>query len=311
MRRRVNGFTLIEAMVAALIIGVLIAILLPAVQAAREAARRASCMQNLRQLGIALSSYETALSSMPFAGNINGFSAHSMMLPFCEQTALYHSINFNVNPYSSQNRTVGSTSLSIFACPSDSAARGPGGPASYPVCIGFGAQRNSVPEASSNGIFVNGFEQPIRIAGIADGMSNTVAMSEWLVSPPPTAPDPEPKRQVYITPMIRGPEKFDAFIAACLGSTALAEREAKGLKWLEGQLSMTVYNHNITPNGKTCSNDGYAQEGAYTAGSLHGTSSNCLFADGHVVSARETISIEVWRALSTRSGGEIVSAGSY
>src|ERR1035441_2349806 len=71
------GFTLIELLVVIAIIAVLIALLLPAVQAAREAARRAQCANNLKQLALALASYESANGSFPMA----------FFWQFCEPTA--------------------------------------------------------------------------------------------------------------------------------------------------------------------------------------------------------------------------------
>ena len=62
---RPSGFTLIELLVVIAIIAVLIALLLPAVQAAREAARRAQCVNNMKQLGLALHNYHDAVGAFP------------------------------------------------------------------------------------------------------------------------------------------------------------------------------------------------------------------------------------------------------
>ena len=128
-----KGFTLIELLVVISIIAVLIALLLPAVQAAREAARRAQCVNNLKQIGVALFNYENSIGAFPpgyidYQNNPNntpdldmgpGWGWAAMLLPFLEQQPLYNSINFSLGITNASNSTAVLTSLTVFQCPSD------------------------------------------------------------------------------------------------------------------------------------------------------------------------------------------------
>jgi prepilin-type N-terminal cleavage/methylation domain-containing protein/prepilin-type processing-associated H-X9-DG protein len=149
MSQRRRGFTLIELLVVIAIIAVLIALLLPAVQAAREAARRAQCMNNLKQLGLAIANYESANNCYP-SGTIYGFNGGSpgaictspgfgnncqntpwflLMLPYIEQGTLYNSFNASMGMEGPSisglpggfilNSTVYTTKIASFQCPSD------------------------------------------------------------------------------------------------------------------------------------------------------------------------------------------------
>ena len=94
---RSRGFTLIELLVVIAIIAVLIALLLPAVQAAREAARRIQCVNNLKQLGLAVHNYQEAHGSFPpgqlLYMNWQDLSCQIPLLPYLEQQPLYNAFN--------------------------------------------------------------------------------------------------------------------------------------------------------------------------------------------------------------------------
>lgn len=137
------GFTLIELLVVISIIAILIALLLPAVQSAREAARRAHCINNLKQMGVAVHNYVAAADAFPignrglqlhFSPEIDRafglcsrqvYLGHSMfvfILPFLEQENAYNKYNLT-RPYNSfVNQTGISTKIATYICPSDTAA---------------------------------------------------------------------------------------------------------------------------------------------------------------------------------------------
>ena len=151
-----RAFTLIELLVVIAIIAVLIGLLLPAVQKVREAAARASCQNKMKQIGLALHSYESANSKFPPAGNgyrwcgtsNPGFAADAsvynsnglvLLLPYLEQSALFQKFNLKEasaviatgnqgstgtvvgNPATNGNAAAATTPVAAFVCPSDPA----------------------------------------------------------------------------------------------------------------------------------------------------------------------------------------------
>lgn len=145
--RRWRGFTLVEILVVIAIIGLLVALLLPAVQAAREAARRSSCMNNLKQIGLAANTYHETLKVLP-AGNVrvtrSGVYEHYVnwsvsLLPFIEQKPLFNAwdvgLTFDAQPsVASIGMYAGQVPIPTYNCPSDINA----GKLEDPAAGGFG-----------------------------------------------------------------------------------------------------------------------------------------------------------------------------
>lgn len=128
--RAADGFTLVELLVVIAIIGILVALLLPAVQSAREAARRSTCLNNMRQIGLACLNYESAFGHFPPATerlNPNAdpatrrdYSWVAFILPQMERQPLRDSIDDTVDWYHPNNEVPSTTPLNEFRCPSRS-----------------------------------------------------------------------------------------------------------------------------------------------------------------------------------------------
>ena len=190
------AFTLIELLVVIAIIAVLIALLLPAVQAAREAGRRAQCVNNLKQMGLALHGYHDcnntfpsggwiALPTVPTTANMNiGWSA--VVLPWLEQRIVYDGLNLSFPYGNAVNSTGGHSVLTVYLCPSEPRStfwnQDTGDVFTY-ADGDYGGMYG--PRGLANPLFTNSppqgpmiFNQPIPIAQILDGLSQTIVVGE-------------------------------------------------------------------------------------------------------------------------------------
>jgi prepilin-type N-terminal cleavage/methylation domain-containing protein/prepilin-type processing-associated H-X9-DG protein len=298
--RRRRAFTLIELLVVIAIIGVLIGLLLPAVQAAREAARRAQCINNLKQIGIALHNYHDQVLALP-PGYISNFTAigadtgpgwgwATMLLPQLEQTTLYATLNVNLPIEAPANQTGRLVNLNEFLCPSDRVQPSwtayledpaTGNPTT-PICniapsnyVGvFGI---SEPGVGGEGVFFrNGL---VRFADISDGLTLTTFVGErshrlgsatWTGSVTGAVLAPPPDFIGYNN----HPEIGAGMVLGHGG-------EGAGPGALSSEVNMFF--------------------------SLHGQGAHFLFGDGHVAFLRATMDYKTYLALLTRAGREVVS----
>jgi prepilin-type N-terminal cleavage/methylation domain-containing protein/prepilin-type processing-associated H-X9-DG protein len=331
MRRhpRNRAFTLIELLVVIAIIAVLIGLLLPAVQAAREAARRAQCVNNLKQMGIALHNYHDTQGCFPHSRGLSTpapnfpptatFSGFARLFPYMEQVPLFNTINFNPLPTDPPNSTALGTTASVLLCPSDPRTQVPTGEAGVnyrfnegsgilftygPSDVGSG-QNASMPPP--DGVFFS--ISNTKIADITDGTSNTAGMAERLKGDFSNAIS-TPNTDLYWPKTF--PSTPDQAILDCLGvnvqDLSYQGVSTQGSPWLTGSTSCVV-GHGNTPNTRSC----MFPPGRILnmASSTHPGGVNLLFCDGSVRFIKNTIGRATWRALGTRAGGEVISADQY
>ncbi len=194
-----GGFTLIELLVVIAIIAVLIALLLPAVQAVREAARRIQCVNNLKQLGLAMQNYENSNGVLPpqmvltfnNLGTVawkSSWGALSRITPFLEQGTIYNALNYTNKTTDRSNATAVSQQLKVFLCPSEPNQQAFTSTSTAGVTTTYGVSNYGWCEGTwyTFGGFGGGGPSPSAIgsnmsrtfASFTDGLSNTLLGSE-------------------------------------------------------------------------------------------------------------------------------------
>jgi prepilin-type N-terminal cleavage/methylation domain-containing protein/prepilin-type processing-associated H-X9-DG protein len=324
MKHRIRGFTLIEVLVVIAIVAVLMALLLPAVQSAREAARRSQCVNNLKQVGLALHNYHDAHSVLPPGKKGCCWGTWLVYtLPYLEQQSLYNSWNsFGINAdgapssydldlryFGVANQTVTSTWLSVYLCPTDRTnapltATTNGkmyACTSQNYAVNFG--NTLVVQTDFQDITFGGapfvdigspdgdHNQPghstVGFPSFQDGLSNTVVAGEVIVG-----------------------QGQDLRGFSWWGDAATFEAFLTPNSSFPDALFSPYYCINVAPN-PPCIGATTALPDNYAARSRHVGGVNVAMGDGSVRFVRNAISVQTWRAMSTTRGGEVVSADQY
>ncbi|MDR3632455.1 MAG: DUF1559 domain-containing protein [Isosphaeraceae bacterium] len=216
---------------------VLLALLLPAVQAAREAARRSQCVNNLKQIGLALHNYESANSSFPPAAITDKdgkplLSWRVAILPYIERGDLYNQFHLDEPWDSPHNSALMAQMPVVYRCPSDPVSSP--GTTTYQVFVGPGT------------LFEE--DEATKLATVTDGTSNTLAVVETTSAVPWTKPEDQPYGKTLPLPAMGShhPGGFNALFAD--GS----------VRFLKTSISEQILRGLITRNGgEVLSSDAY------------------------------------------------------
>lgn len=328
-RRR--GFTLIELLVVIAIIAVLVAMLLPAVQQVREAARKAQCQDHLHNLAVAVMNYEASFEVLPPGAAIdlgsgqtpnNGsWGVHGRILSHLEQGSLYANVDLTVGWDFQQ--PIDGLKIDVYSCPSDAkgdVARDPGGgrvklyPTSYGFNYGSWFVFNPATGQGGDGAFYPNSKLPL--AAFTDGTSHTLLAGEV------KAWTPYRRNGGPSTTTIPG----SAAAAQAIVAAGSEFKDTGHTEWPDGRVHHSGVTVTLVPNSDVSCSGGSAtysqcdynswQEGKngstgspsyaiVTSRSYHPGGAQIALMDGVVRLVSENISLQVWRSVGTRAGGEV------
>ncbi|MDA7902229.1 DUF1559 domain-containing protein [Mariniblastus sp.] len=299
--RRRPGFTLVELLVVIAIIGILLSMLLPAAQSVRESARRTKCMNNVRQLGIALHNFESAFKTFPPAFT-DGHSWTGIILDYVEQTNVAELYDRDYPWHHPKNQDAISTVVPTFLCPSN-----PNGRPFYHDKIGNGKISAVMDYAAITGVapvvYSAGYAEPVssrkgglsagkgtQIRDIRDGLSNTIMITE------------DAGRPVHHVSSGFGPDN----LRVGGGNLSVFNARVRGAGWADNVNTIPV--HGFSADGLTCPGPvAINATNNNEAFGFHPGMAIGLFCDGSVSGVHESISMQQYSELVTRAGGELNS----
>ncbi len=292
MRRRRCGFTLIELLVVIAIIATLMALLLPAIQKVREAAHRMKCQSNIRQIAIAMHNYHNDQGRFPESFMSCCYGTWQVrILPYIEQGALgslYVDFGNTAGArYSHQPNVMNVTSkrLQVLTCPSDS-PQTVSNITSHNYAINLG-NTSTYQTATVGGVLFGGAPfsvQGVRIAEIIsnDGTSNTLMMAE----------------------VVQGVSDHRGFTwwGPATGFTTIIGPNSSEPDSLRGGTCRYPFQNN-----PPCLNGATSADDRMAARSRHVGGVNVVMVDHGVRFVKNSINLNVWRALSTTKGNEPIT----
>jgi prepilin-type N-terminal cleavage/methylation domain-containing protein/prepilin-type processing-associated H-X9-DG protein len=296
---RPAAFTIVELLVVVAIIGVLVGLLLPAIQAAREAARRASCLNHLKQMGLALQNYHSAHRKLPEGARMHARSGRKsigwqvLILPYLEQRALYEEISPDAEGGALRHSS--DREIPLLFCPS---AEPPTSDSTdlestnYVGVAGTGQVRQPWPleEVACGIVAIDGvlfLKSDVNFKDITDGTSHTLAVGERT---------PVDSTETWTLGAIWHRQ------GGATDPRGVCVAAAKHVVWPLNSLENRRVFFARDPAAPADLRRMLGNESAF--GSLHPGGAHFLYADGSVHFLAEDIDLNLFRGLATRSGEE-------
>jgi type II secretory pathway pseudopilin PulG len=293
-----RAFTLFQLLLVLAILVILFALLLPVIAKAREEAIRSQSRNNLKQIGIALLSYHDAYGVFPPGNDANNFSAFAKILPFIEQGNLYSTIDFKKAMDDKANAEARKAVVKTFLNPLDKApaVSADYGANNYLLCAG---QKPAL--ADNDGLFFQ--DSKLTILEITDGTSNTITAGETLKGDSAVKATTVKRQHVLLKKEALKDIKDDAGVKDWENDkNIVADR---GASWMDGRYLQTIFTATRTLN------DEKPDVNCAGFGGLSGLRCNedtvfIAFADGSVRPISSKVKLDIWKALATRNGGEVI-----
>jgi len=340
-----RGFTLIEMLVVIGVIGLLVSLLLPAVQSARSAARRAQCLNNLKQIGLALQNYHDAAETwpLPFCGSADSprvaqgvapcdavpynESCLISLLPYLEQAPLYNAINHDLRMMGMANTTATMRVVTVFVCPDDVDAR-VASPLSFSSTVSLGYDPANPPGfgRTSYAAMATSFS----VFAAPGGANCDQIDPSYLRLTDGAFGAPYPIR---LTAFTDGLSQTVAFVEKAYSSldkveSAFAVSYQDENRWFVGSPGNTLVSALNPPFGLRPTPPDSDGTLTWSATSMHAGGINVLLADGSARFIKETISSwptglgiseyranrvgpGVWQKLASRNGGEVIGSDEF
>ncbi len=291
-----RGFTLFQLLVILAVLALLFALFLPAVVKMRLAAARMQSQNNLRQLAIGCQNYELASGKLPPGVDAVGFSTRVYLLPYLEQANLYKLVDFNSAVDSAANQKVANVGVKTFLNPTDPA------PAVLDKTFGtnylFSAGTKYTLK-DNDGVFYK--ESKLRIVDIKDGTSNTLMIGETLRGDGGAKVVDVHRQHVVLKKDALKGLKEESGVPEWKDGKEIAGDRCKN--WMDGRFLQGTFTATRPMNDEKPDVDCGGVGGLSALRGLE-NGTNVALCDGSVRFVSNSISLKVWKAAATRSGGE-------